>query len=39
LEVPYCQSEDDGFVVWIYPDRLMVAKEKARRVRKLIEVR
>jgi len=33
----YFQSEDDTFIVWIYPNKIMVTEEYAPNVRKLIE--
>lgn len=33
----YFQSDDDEFIVWIYPDKIMVTKENAKNVRKLIK--
>ncbi|MGJ8654906.1 MAG: leucine-rich repeat domain-containing protein [Akkermansiaceae bacterium] len=33
----YFQSEDDDFIVWIYPDKIMVTKEYEKKVRKLIK--
>lgn len=33
----YFQSDDEEFIVWIYPDKIMVATQHAKNVRKLIK--